>query len=138
VRVARFESTSVSLENVADFQISTLIWDLIIVPVCLFATNNGTGLGWCHLNGDGLSIKHRCRSVPDAWATTTHSCLSALIYLGKLNQGGRSYASTAFSLWTGSFACCQASKPPTTLVTFEKPARCSRLHAIMLRYPLLQ
>src|SRR5271165_7198592 len=35
-------------------------------------------------------------------------------------------------------ACCQASKPPVTLTTFLNPARCSRLAAIMLRYPPLQ
>ena len=52
-------------------------------------------------------------------------------------QAGR-YAPTGFALTVGSLACCQASNPPTTLITFLKPARCSRLQAIMLRYPPLQ
>ena len=36
---------------------------------------------------------------------------------------------------TPSPALRQASKPPMTLITFSTPARRSRLHAIMLRYP---
>ena len=48
------------------------------------------------------------------------------------------YRPTAWALGDGGLASCQASKPPITLVTFLNPARCSRLHAIMLRYPLLQ
>src|SRR5206468_7774466 len=45
---------------------------------------------------------------------------------------------TASGASTGSPAFSQASNPPITLVTFSNPARCSMLHAIMLRYPLLQ
>src|SRR5579862_7645171 len=51
----------------------------------------------------------------------------------RLCDEGLPYASTAVSLWTGNFASCQASNPPITLMTFRKPARCSRLHPIMLR-----
>jgi hypothetical protein len=49
-----------------------------------------------------------------------------------------SQATTGLALTVGSFACCQASNPPVTLITCLKPARCSRLLAIMLRYPPLQ
>src|ERR1700730_6339875 len=38
----------------------------------------------------------------------------------------------------GSCAFCQASSPPVTFITFFNPARCKRLQAIMLRYPLWQ
>src|SRR5579871_2912337 len=40
---------------------------------------------------------------------------------------------TETGLTDGKFACCQASNPPATLMTFRKPARCSKLAAIMLR-----
>jgi hypothetical protein len=47
-------------------------------------------------------------------------------------------APTVLALTVGSLACCQASIPPITLITCLKPARCSRLLAMMLRYPPLQ
>ena len=50
----------------------------------------------------------------------------------------RGQAPTGFAFTVGSLACCQASIPPVTSMTCLKPARCSRLLAIMLRYPLLQ
>src|SRR5208282_6796890 len=76
-------------------------------------------------------ISHVIGQVPSLvqtrlWANCWQYGNYALRYLS-------SYASTAGSLWTGRFACCQASKPPITLATFWKPARCSKLHAIMLR-----
>jgi hypothetical protein len=48
------------------------------------------------------------------------------------------HAFTSCCTTSGSPAACQASKPPATLITLRCPARSSKLHAIRLRYPLLQ
>src|ERR1700752_3325539 len=53
-------------------------------------------------------------------------------------QNWRRQILTDLAVTEGRWAACQASNPPDTLVTYLKPARRSRLLAIMLRYPLLQ
>ncbi len=48
------------------------------------------------------------------------------------------HALASCSATSGSPAACHASNPPATLTTLRCPARSSKLHATMLRYPLLQ
>src|SRR6185312_924237 len=48
------------------------------------------------------------------------------------------YAETGSAFSTSNPAFCQSANPPFTLITLFMPARCSRLLAITLRYPLAQ